>query len=156
MTKEVNIYPLDVEKLNKGDLIPVKIIEQQTGVERENNLIDYNLARLSFIGKLKKACEMRGIFYKFKADKSGGIKILTSSESSEYCHKRFKGHIKGAYREHRDNMTTVDRNELSEPELAEYNKNVQNEAFLISGIKEAEKTLRLPKPTVRNTPKLTD
>jgi hypothetical protein len=136
-------YPIDVEKLKKGQLITNKELEHLTA--RTPGSTEWAFAILAL--------------YQFILDNTEftlkntpeGLRILTDSEAAVHNHRRFNGHISGAIRRYYRN-TLVEIANLDSFEAEQHKHNLINESRYISALTTVGRTIAVE----AHSPRLSD
>lgn len=90
-------YPFDFDSLQKGDVIPVEVLEDVTKLSRNHK--DFNLKILGLREQIESELEGRGRPVNIKCD-HGSLRILTDEESVPYTAQLFRQHRRGLGRAH--------------------------------------------------------
>jgi hypothetical protein len=146
---EANRYPFDLDKLNKGDLIPVNQIEKIVGVRR--NTESYALKLMAVQQRLSRDLRNAGRNITVVTHKKG-IKLLTDAEASQYNHLKVHQHRRAMLRGHYRNME-VDVAQLSEEQKSQHDRYIEVDGRFVQAVQQVSAQLKL-EPYVRTTPGL--
>jgi hypothetical protein len=90
-------YPFDFDSLQKGDVIPVEMLEEITKMSRSHK--DFNLKILGLREQIEHELEGRGRPVNVKCD-HGSLRILTDEEAVPYTAQLFRQHRRALGRAH--------------------------------------------------------
>jgi hypothetical protein len=108
---EASIYPIDVETLQKGQMITPQQVEHITGEIRGTNA--YALKAMALAKDIERDRAMMGLPVVARARKLG-IYIFPDAEASDYLHSEQKRARAKMGRDLRQQKTAVDRSALNE------------------------------------------
>lgn len=132
-------YPLDTDKLNEGDYITPPECGAILGMEPcEGN--KYALALLRLSSRIQSEIRKSGRKIVVKIE-GQGIRLLSASEGSEYRHKRFKAHLRGAGREYYGLRVDVSADRLSAEETLIHDRRLTVQGALVAAIKRTRREL---------------
>jgi hypothetical protein len=136
-TNEVQTYPLNADKLSKGDTIDQETIANFLGVPRNSKA--YELGVMGLADKVRRALA--------NADKAvtvvitrrrdplgpGAIRVLTDAEALRYNGRGFKLGLRKAARKHRKTMD-IDPTQLTAEERKHFERSLIVQGAIMSGI----------------------
>jgi hypothetical protein len=146
----IDIYPLDIAALEKGDHIPVEMCEPYTKSRDRNNKA-YSLELEQLKEKIEKRLQDLGRNWTLSCPR-GGISILTDAEAATENKRRFDLHVRGMGRRLRKNMG-VDASPLDSDTRKSHEHNIISMTMQVSACKRARRQVTLS-ACKRTTPKL--
>jgi len=150
---EAEIYPIDVQALSKGDVIPVERIENITGETRGTPA--FALATLGLRVRIENELRDIGTPMCLRGFQGESLKVLTDEEASAYKDLRAKSHLRGLARSVRD-LQEVDRSRINKAGQDEHDRRLfvhgRTLQAALAGRSDAIKAV----PHVRATPVLDD
>lgn len=107
---KLNKWPLDVEELNKGDVLPVERIEEITGEVRGTN--GFQFAKMRIASFIEMEREHQGIPVVIKHE-GETLRVLTDEEAAIYTETRFHDALRSAGRSHYRQSAYIDTEQLT-------------------------------------------
>lgn len=149
MTTEARRWPLDVESLAKGDVIPPEIVESYGRTSRADTKA-YKFKLLGLRQQLtRQLAEIHGQLWVIKSE-GDGLRILTDSEAVDYTNGEFNKGRRVMVRNHA-RAINVDVSALSAEQRATHDRNLTVQSAQLTALSQARKALRA-KPHARSTP----
>ena len=151
---EVQTYPLNADKLNKGDTIDQETIAEFLNVPRNSKAYELGVMALAekvrtALDRVSKACTVV-ITRRNDPNGPGGIRVLTESEALRYNGRGFKLGLRKAGRKHRHTMD-IDPANLSVEERKQFERSLIVQGSIIAGIAKVRAKAVL-KVATRNAP----
>lgn len=142
-------WPLDIERLSKGDYIGPEIIESwsRNGVQRHQPM--FSLEQEKFRQYLDAELQELGRNWTLKSE-GVGIRILKDAEASTYNHKQQVRHVNSIKRRH-NKLLGVQVDNLDSTQKKGHERNLMASGLLFTSIVGVEKKIRLL-PSERSTP----
>jgi hypothetical protein len=141
MTEDgINLYPLDVAALEKGDTIPAELCEQHTKC-KDMKSPRYPLELLDLRERIDLELRKQGRNWTLVC-KSLGIKVLTDEEASIENERSFKAHQRALGRRCAKNMS-VDVSRLSPDRVRPHEHEVLAQQMILAAGKRARRQLSL-------------
>jgi hypothetical protein len=134
-----NKWPVDFDKLNKGDIVSREVIERWGGVSANSRL--FGLKLLSLKEVIERELINRGKDWTLKIC-DDNIVILLDAEASKYNYQMTTRRIKGVMKDHYRQLG-VDTNLLSNDEKKIHDRRITIQGFLVQGVTWAKKQIGL-------------
>lgn len=132
-------YPFDYDALQKGQIIPVEMLEDITGTKK--GTAEFALKVLSQKQNLETELWLRGKLWTISGEGcDGGLKILTDEEASIYNAKRFEANVRGMHRSH-SRLMGVDVSSLTAEQRGRHERELCNQAAKLMAIKKTKKLI---------------
>lgn len=147
----VQLYPLDFESLQKGDVIPVEKVEEIARVKRDHPR--FNFAALHLAKRIETELADRGRAVTVRSE-HGALVICTDEDASNYNERRVKAQARGMGRSVR-RMVSVDRTNLSTERLPVHDRKVEIYGKMYSAMTRVRRQLTLVAAN-RTTPALSE
>ncbi len=134
---EVQTYPLNADKLNKGDTIDQQVIAEYLGVPINSR--GYELGVLELAEKiarvLRRAQKPCTVVRTGRADPmgAGAIRVLTDEEALIYNGRGFKRGLRQSFRKHARTLE-IDPSQLSPQALKNFERNLVVQGAVLSSI----------------------
>ena len=147
----VNLYPLDVSALVKGDYIPPEFCEDYTKCHDRNSK-DYPLQLQSLKERIDHELLKVGRNWTLVCHKNG-IGVLTDERAAGYNEQQFDANMRAARRRARKNVS-VDSSVLTEEGRRRHEHVVITQTLILAAAKRARREASLPahKRTVPSLP----
>lgn len=148
---EATRYPIDFDAYNKGDYIPVHVLEQALGLHKQDDPEEFRLRCLDIRSGLQESFAARGAAIVAIRLRKDGIHILTDEAAVQYWAMR-------AAKARRDvahafyGQQCVDKDKLSDSASREHRKSLRRMERDLWALKNSERLLkaeaeaRAPKP----------
>lgn len=136
---EARRLPFDLDTMALGSVLTVAEIEKITGINQTS--IDFALARLNLIGKIRDHLEAKLETDVAVIQHEGTIKVLTERERAFYEQRNAADAIRMLNRTVR-RMLTVDTKELTDEEREEHERQIVRRTMQMQAAKEADTTFR--------------
>ena len=151
---EVQTYPLNAEKLNKGDTIDQETIADFLGMPRNSKAYELGVMGLAekvrkALSKVDKACTVVVTRRKDPLG-PGAIRVLTDSEALRFNCRGFKQGLRRAGRKHRRTME-IDASNLTVEERKSFERSLIVQGSIITSIVSTRAKAVL-KAVTRNAP----
>lgn len=131
---KISKWPIDVEELNKGDVIPSSRIEEITGERCGSDAYQFGKMRLAaFIEVEREQCG-NPVVVKHEQD---GLRILTDDEAVDYTEKRFKEALRAAGRAHYRQSAYIDSETLSGGAREKHERNIIVNSRILQAMRQA-------------------
>lgn len=154
MNSEIQTYPLNADKLEKGDTINQAVIADFLGVPLNSKA--YELGVLGLADKVRRAMESAGkavtVVVTRRSDpiSAGGIRVLTDSEALRFNSRGFKLGLRRAARKHRKTMD-IDPSKLTSEEQRQFERSLVVQGAIMSAVVKTRVQVAL-KAVQRNAP----
>lgn len=136
---EARRFPFDFDTMDLGSVLSVAEIEKITGISQTS--IDFGLARLNLIGKIRDHLEAKLQTDVAVVQHEGSIKVLTERERAFYEQRNAADAIRMLNRTVR-RMLTVDTKELTDEEREEHERQILRRTMQMQAAREADLTFR--------------
>jgi hypothetical protein len=99
METEPSAFPVDYDKLDKGDIIPAQVVCDFYGIQRSSRA--YALVALRFAEQVKLELSRRGKNVVIRSDHDD-LRILTDEEAVDYTEREYRAGLRKAARRNAD------------------------------------------------------
>lgn len=147
------IHPIDIDNLNKGDVISLQEIQKVIGIDPDDDQRAFDLARLALMAKIDTDLQRIGKQFTV-AQVKGEIKVLTDEEASVYNSKRLGNAIRTMQKAH-IKISSVETGDFDDELKGKHERRVYVSSKFMQSVDNVRKELRLL-PHRRNTPTLTE
>lgn len=149
MSDETTNYPFDTDQLQKGDLIPIEVIERAYSVVRDTQAYDFAALRAKdyVVRRFAERGEVVTV-----AQRGGVLNILTDTEQVSYNAARFRQGIFEAQRA-QTRMLGADRSKIDPSAIDAHDRRLEVQGRVLAAVSREVK-LFTPTPTKRATPAL--
>lgn len=130
----IDIYPLDIEALEKGDHIPVEMCEPYTKCKDRNNKA-YSRELEQLKEKIERRLQDMGRNWTLNCPR-GGITVLTDADAATENKRRFDLHVRGMSRRLHKNLG-VDTSNLDNDTKRQHEHNVVSMTMQVAACKRA-------------------
>lgn len=146
-------YPIDVERLNKGDYIQQSEVERLMGVNFEKDHKSFNFALMTLVKFIETTSKKLGSPLLCCSEK-GGVRILTDSDALVHRSDRHKRNIRSLIRTAED-VGYIDGENLTNEEKSLHDREMICQSRIVQSVMKERKKLKL-EGYVRSTPLLGD
>ena len=145
----VQFYPVDVDGLRKGDLIPMEEVERVTGLLQSHPR--FRLAAMRMRDQVAKTMRERGKPARVRLTRAG-LEILKDNVASTYSVARRNKKLRGAFTEHQW-CQEVDVSGLTREEASQHEREVIKGGMILQAIAATRlKVNSVLRDTERKTP----
>lgn len=143
-------YPIDVDTLNKGDVISVERLEKITGRSRNHKHFSLEVLKVKDLIRRELRAHQRVLTI---VSRKGNLVVCVDAEAATYNHATFGAKLRQAANAHFQNMA-VDTTNLDDAQRQAHERAVLTDGRVLQA---ANKARRDPdfKPRERDTPGLT-
>lgn len=136
----IDIYPLDIEALEKGDHIPVEMCEPYTK-SRDRNHKFYSRELEQLKEKIERRLQDMGRNWTLNCPR-GGITVLTDADAATENKRQFDLHVRGMSRRLHKNLG-VDTSKLDNDTKRQHEHNVVSMTMQVAACKRARREVGL-------------
>lgn len=134
-------WPFDVDAVEKGSIVMTpEQVDEYSNAPRDSK--EWRLAMLSLKDQLERGLAARGITGWTVCENKGALVVLSDADASVYNQRLTDQALRTIVRSS-IRMSCVDTEQLNDEQVAEHERRLMRNSYLMQGIREAKKKFRV-------------